>query len=134
MAWTGSSGGYLRLTGTKGASGRLTFSGRSVALYGPRASCLGLSAIYLDGVRVATVNQWSSTIVARQPLYLHNGLSLSTSHVLEVLEDELGGPGVDPAGVPSADRYPQIIATTGDATSPYRESPNSQGRVWMSSF
>jgi hypothetical protein len=69
---------------TRGASGQLTFPGRSVALYGPRASSLGLSAIYLDGVRVATVNQWSSTILARQPLYLRNGLSLSQLHVLEV--------------------------------------------------
>jgi hypothetical protein len=77
-------GGYLRLTDTKGASGRLAFTGRSVALYGPRHFLPRLPAIYLDGVRVATVNQWSATILARQPLYLRNGLSLSRSHVLEV--------------------------------------------------
>jgi hypothetical protein len=83
-AWTNASAGYVKLTSTRGAYGRLTFRGRSVALYGPRASSLGLSAIYLDGVRVATVNQWSSTAVARQPLYIRNGLGLATTHVLEV--------------------------------------------------
>jgi antitoxin ParD1/3/4 len=60
VAWTGASGGYVRLTGTKGASGRLTFSGRSVAVHGPRNSSLGLPAVYLDGVRVATMNQRSA--------------------------------------------------------------------------
>jgi hypothetical protein len=83
-AWTNASGGYVKLTGTRGAYGRLAFRGRSLALYGPRASSLGLSAIYIDGVRVATVNQWSSTAAARQPLYVRNGLSLATTHVLEV--------------------------------------------------
>jgi hypothetical protein len=48
-AWANASGGYIKLTGTRGASGRLAFRGRSLALYGPRAASLGLSAIYLDG-------------------------------------------------------------------------------------
>jgi hypothetical protein len=43
-----------------------------------------LSAIYLDGIRVATVNQWASSAEARRPLYIRNGLSLTTTHVLEV--------------------------------------------------
>jgi hypothetical protein len=37
------------------------------------------------------VNQWSSTTVARQPLYLRNGLSPSSSHVLEVRSLGTGG-------------------------------------------
>jgi hypothetical protein len=78
------SGGYIRTTGTSGAHGSLTFRGRSVAVYGPRSGSLGLSAIYLDGSRVATVNQWASSAEARRPLYIRNGLSLTTTHVLEV--------------------------------------------------
>jgi hypothetical protein len=91
VASGGASGGYVELTGTSGAAGRLTFSGRSVGVYGPRGPSLGLSAIYLDGVRVATVNQWSSVAAARESLYVRNGLSLSTTHVLEVRS--LGTPG-----------------------------------------
>ncbi len=83
-AWLSASGGYVKLTGTPGAYGQLTFHSRSVALAGPRAASLRLSAIYLDGVRVATLNQWSSAAEARQPLYIRNSLSLTTTHVLEV--------------------------------------------------
>ncbi len=96
VASGGASAGYVELTGTRGAAGRLTFRGRSVGLYGPRASSLGLSAIYLDGVRVATVNQWSSVAAARETLYVRNGLSLSTTHVLEVRS--LGTPGHEGGG------------------------------------
>lgn len=78
------SGGYYRSTGTSGAWAKLTFSGRSVAVYGPRSTSYGLSGIYLDGVRVATVNQWSATASYRQPLFVRNGLSLAATHVLEV--------------------------------------------------
>jgi hypothetical protein len=90
------SAGYVELTGTRGAAGRLTFRGRSVGLYGPRTPSLGLSAVYLDGVRVATVNQWSSVAAARETLYVRNGLSLATTHVLEVRS--LGMPGHEGGG------------------------------------
>ncbi|HEX6678397.1 MAG TPA: Ig-like domain-containing protein [Actinomycetes bacterium] len=96
VASGGASAGYVELTGTRGAAGRLTFRGRSVGLYGPRTPSLGLSGIYLDGVRVATVNQWSSAAAARETLYVRNGLSLATTHVLEVRS--LGTPGHDGGG------------------------------------
>jgi hypothetical protein len=93
----GASGGYVRRTSTLGATGRLIFVGRSVGLYGPRGPSLGKSAIYLDGVRVATVNQWASSAAARETLYVRNGLSAATTHVLEVRS--LGTPGYPGGGI-----------------------------------
>lgn len=84
IATSAASGGYYRLTGTTGASARLTVRGRSVAVYGPKGPTLGLAAVYLDGVRVATINQWYPSGVHREPLYVRNGLSTTTTHVLQI--------------------------------------------------
>jgi hypothetical protein len=95
IALAHASGGYVRITSTRGASARLTFRGRSVAIYGPKRPSLGLSAVYLDGVRVGTINQYAGSPEARATLFVRNGLSLSSTHSLRI--KSLGARG-NPSG------------------------------------
>ena len=96
VALSNASGGYVARTATKGAYARYAFTGRSIAVFGPRLSSLGKSAVYLDGVRVATLNQWDSHGEARATLFVRNGLDPTRRHVLEIRS--LGVPGYPGGG------------------------------------
>lgn len=78
------SGGFVQATDTAGESGVLTFSGRAVAIYGPRTSYGGVSRVYLDGEQVGTIDQYHPGGEAREQLFVRTGLDGTTTHTLEV--------------------------------------------------
>jgi len=86
--WTGSASAYAlggrSLFATRaGALIRHTFTGRAIALVGPRSLARGSAEIWLDGARVATVSQYARTSAARMVLYAANVDPL-VPHTIEV--------------------------------------------------
>jgi hypothetical protein len=65
VAATGASGGLVRRSAQPGAAMSYTFTGRGVALIGPRGPDLGQARIYIDGRRVTTVDLNAPTETAR---------------------------------------------------------------------
>jgi hypothetical protein len=55
------SGTGYRHTSTKGASAAYAFSGREIAWVAPKNARSGTALVYIDGVKVATVNLYSAT-------------------------------------------------------------------------
>jgi hypothetical protein len=77
-------GGYSLSTSTRNASLTWTFTGRSVAWVVSRASGSGQAAVYLDGVKVATVDLRSSTTMYRNAIWARTW-STSAKHTLKVV-------------------------------------------------
>jgi len=77
-------GGYSLSTSTRNASVTWTFTGRSVAWVVSRASGSGQAAVYLDGVKVATVDLRSSTTMYRNAIWARTW-STSAKHTLKVV-------------------------------------------------
>lgn len=65
-------GRRVHYTRAAGATARLRFSGSSVALIGPVGPGRGKSAIYVDGVRVAIVDQYARAFAPRRILWARN--------------------------------------------------------------
>ncbi len=88
-AWsTGTStsyyGGALKYQGTAGSRVAITFKGRSVSWVSTRNSNRGKAEVWLDGVKVATIDLYASTFLPRRTVFARNGLSTSVPHTLEV--------------------------------------------------
>jgi uncharacterized delta-60 repeat protein len=80
----GSFGGQVKYATAAGSTAKLTFTGTNVAWVAPKSSTRGQAEIYLDNVKVATVDLSSSRTRSRQVLYAANRLSPSVTHTLEV--------------------------------------------------
>ena len=65
-------GGAVHYTRATGASATLRFSGTSVAWVGPVGPGRGKSAVYFDGVRVGTVDQYAASFSGRRLLFARN--------------------------------------------------------------
>jgi subtilisin len=92
IAWKGTwkrytyvnaSGGTTRYATAAGASARMTFSGRAIALVAPLGSARGSAKIYLDGVYKATRSFRNSTGRSRVIMYTAAFPNVST-HTVEV--------------------------------------------------
>ncbi len=86
--WTGTASAYAlggrTLFATRaGALVRHTFTGRAVALVGPRSLTRGSAEVWLDGARVATVSQYARASAGRMVLYAANVDPL-VPHTIEV--------------------------------------------------
>ena len=77
-------GGYTQFTGSRGYAATFQFRGRQVAWVAPRAGNRGYAYVYLDGVKLATVNLYSSSYLARRLVYVRRGLDPSVRHTLRV--------------------------------------------------
>jgi hypothetical protein len=78
-------GGAVHYTRAAGATATLSFSGTSVAWVGPAGPGRGRSAVYLDGVLVATVDEYASSFVARRMLFVRNVPSGTHTLVIKAL-------------------------------------------------
>ncbi len=85
------SGGAVKYATTKDATARFTFRGRNVAWVAPKSTTRGQAEVWLDGVKLATVDLRSATAQARKLVFVKNGLNPSVTHKLEV--KVLGTPG-----------------------------------------
>jgi len=77
-------GGAVKYATASGASAILVFTGRNVAWVAPKDTNRGRAEVYLDGIKVATVDLYSPTVLPRKVLYSANGLNPSVAHTLEV--------------------------------------------------
>jgi hypothetical protein len=77
--------GRVHYTRTAGATATLRFSGSSVAWVGPAGPGRGRSAVYLDGTRVAIVDEYASSFVARRALFVRNVPSGTHTLVIKAL-------------------------------------------------
>ena len=86
--WTGSAsayalGGRSLFAMKAGALVRYTFTGRAIALVGPRSLTRGSAEVWLDGARMATVSQYARASATRMILFAANVDPL-VPHTIEV--------------------------------------------------
>ena len=77
-------GGKARYATARGAKATLAFTGRSVALIGPKGPTRGSARIYIDGRYVKTISQYSSSYRARQVVFAFNW-ARTGSHRIQVV-------------------------------------------------
>ncbi len=81
---TRDSGGSSANAKVAGNSAKLTFSSTGVKWVARTGPSLGIAEVYLDGARVATVNQYSATQKFQQTLYSNESLSKGT-HTVKIV-------------------------------------------------
>ncbi|MCD9873510.1 hypothetical protein [Streptomyces guryensis] len=81
---TGYLGGKSYSSGSKGASLTWTFTGRSASWVVSRASTSGQAYVYVDGVKVSTVDLKSSTTLYRQAIWTRTWSS-SAKHTVKIV-------------------------------------------------
>ncbi len=86
-------GRYIAYASRRGYSATFSFRGSQVAWVAPRASNRGYAYVYLDGVKVATINLYSSSYLARRLVFVRTGLAPRVQHTLRVYVT-----GIRPAG------------------------------------
>ena len=87
-------GGSAKYASARGATASFTFTGgRQVAWVAPKGTNRGYAWVYLDGVKVATVNLYASSAQYRRVVYAKAGLSPTVAHTLKVYV-----PGTKPSG------------------------------------
>jgi hypothetical protein len=91
-------GGRARLSSSAGATARFTFTGRSVAWVGLRASNRGIARVYVNGSFVATVDLRSTTFLPRQAVWVANYATSATRTVTIRVLGTAGRPRVDVDG------------------------------------
>ncbi len=77
-------GGKSYSSGSKGASLTWTFTGRSASWVVSRASSSGQAYVYVDGVKVSTVDLKSSTTLYRQAIWIKTWSS-SAKHTVKIV-------------------------------------------------
>lgn len=76
-------GGGAKYASTAGATATVTFTGASVGWVTTQGNGRGIVEIWLDGVKVRTVDLYTPTLRRRQLLFARNGLA-RTEHTLEI--------------------------------------------------
>jgi hypothetical protein len=79
----GASGNHVRYASTSTATARLTFTGSSVALVSTLREARGMADIWLDGVKVATVDFYAPT-TQNEAIVWASALLSPGSHTLEI--------------------------------------------------
>ncbi|MEU6256002.1 peptidoglycan recognition protein [Streptomyces sp. NPDC047043] len=92
-------GGKSYSSGTKGASLSWTFTGRSASWVVSRASGSGQAYVYVDGVKVSTVDLKSSTTLYRQAIWTKTWSSSAKHTVKIVVVGTSGRPTVTTDGL-----------------------------------
>jgi hypothetical protein len=82
-AQAGASGRYVKWAATAGRKATFTFSGTSVAFVSTRGRDRGKAEVWLDGVRVATLDLYGRTTLAAR-VVLVRALTGTGTHTLEV--------------------------------------------------
>jgi hypothetical protein len=87
-------GRKVKYATARGARATLTFTGRSVALVGPKGPTRGKASVYVDGRYVKTINLYSSRYRARQVIFVYNWSTSGTHRVRLVVSGTSGHPTV----------------------------------------
>ena len=81
---SGAYGGYVKYASASGARAQFAFTGDEVAWVSTKSANRGKAEVWLDGVKVATVDLYSATSQARRVVFSKGGLDPTKSHTLEV--------------------------------------------------
>ncbi|WP_051940015.1 N-acetylmuramoyl-L-alanine amidase [Phaeacidiphilus oryzae] len=92
-------GGYSYSSGSKGASISWTFTGRSVAWVVSRASTSGQVYVYVDGVKLSTVDLKSASTLYRQAIWTKSWSSSGTHTLKIVVVGTSGRPTITTDGI-----------------------------------
>ena len=77
-------GGAVAWTTSASASATLSFTGRTIAWYGPVGPTRGSAAVYLDGSLVATISQYADSFSPRRAVFRHTFGSTGT-HTIRIV-------------------------------------------------
>ncbi len=78
-------GTYTKYATVKGSYATFSFTGgKQVAWVAPRVTNGGYADVYLDGVKVATVNLYSASLQPRRVVFAKVGLNPSVTHTIKV--------------------------------------------------
>ena len=91
----GTAGGSITSTSAKNASAKLTFTGRQVAWVASKSKLRGQAAVYIDGVKVKTVDLHNPSLVKRRAVFTHGWTSNGTHTIRIVALGTPGRPAVD---------------------------------------
>jgi hypothetical protein len=83
VAYTGASGGYLDKSSSSGSRATYSFSGTSVAWVSTRYTSRGIAEVWLDGVKVATVDLYSSSLQTARLIWA-SGTIAAGSHTVQI--------------------------------------------------
>ena len=103
-SWSGRSaagylGGHAKQTSKAGAKARITFTGRSFAWVAATGPTRGKAAVYVNGVRVATIDLYSPTTRYRRVVFTKTwGTSVSRQIVIRSLGTS-GRPSINVDGI-----------------------------------
>lgn len=89
------SGGTTAYTYQSGASMSLAFTGRGIALVSPRSPTRGRLAVWLDGVLVATVDEYAAAFTPRRVVFSRSGLAAGKHTIRLVSLATHGRPRID---------------------------------------
>ena len=83
-ALSGAYGGYVKHTSASRAMAQFAFTGDEVAWVSTKGANRGKAEVWLDGVKVATVDLYSASTQTRQVVFSRGGLVPTQTHTLEV--------------------------------------------------
>jgi hypothetical protein len=89
------SGGTVRYSGVAGASVKLSFSGRSIAVVSTLAANRGAVKVYIDGVFVTTVDTFAASTTYRRVIWSRTFSSYSSHTIKLVVVGTAGRPRFD---------------------------------------
>jgi hypothetical protein len=94
-AYSAASGGYVNLASVSGSTANFTFTGRSVAWVGTKATNRGQAAIYLDGQLQETIDLYSATTLPQQVIASYVWPTSGQHTISVVVMGTAGRPKVD---------------------------------------
>jgi hypothetical protein len=83
-ALSGAYGGYVKYASASAARARFAFTGDEVAWVSTKSANRGKAEVWLDGVKLATVDLYSPALQARRVVFSQGGLDPTKVHTLEV--------------------------------------------------
>jgi len=87
-------GSHVRYARVRGARASVAFTGRSIALIGPKGPTRGSALVYIDGRYVRTVSLYYRTYRARQVFFAANWSTVGTHRVTIIVAGTAGHPMV----------------------------------------
>jgi hypothetical protein len=125
-SWTGYLGDSGLLSGVRGATATLSFTGHQIAWFGTRGPTFGSADVFVDGRHVTTVNLNRSSTAARRILFRHVWPTPGAHTLVIRVVGTSGHPSVDIDGFVLVDPpspYPILVgagdislcSTTGDS-------------------
>ncbi len=83
VALTGALGGYVKKSTTTGATATYAFTGSGVAFVSTLAAARGIAEVWLDGVKVATIDLYAATTQTSRIVWA-SGVLTNSQHSVQI--------------------------------------------------